>query len=458
MATRASPLVIESPYPERSVDDLVASLSNASAPVVALLNSVLAVAAEFESILQSAAQKANLEIGGPLSQTDWIVGTGHQPVVYHPGLLAKEEQAGVISAKLNATSVNFILDLDEHDCTDFSVPSIVSGLPTETRNRLGAGSGLAVSQRVENVPADGSSVFAAYKRLLGEPIAVANTVVKRAFGKIAVRQVPFSLLVRKPEVQRVLMQLSQSPSLFTTYNKALLQHRLENRIQNAANPFPNLADGELPLWIWNSTSNSRRVLRHGEEIAANEFLVPRGAFVSLFLRKYCCGLFIHGTGGRTYEPAVERIAKELNLEISSPYIIVSANQYPFSKFIDRFEELQSALTLVRSGPSHVGELLKALSWSEDERSTLIQLSTKKAELIAELHNAKLASQSTPRTTREIGIEIKKIDNELRTTIDSSSTVSKIREEFEILSACEPIIYRRDFPFWCATLEQSDRVK
>lgn len=453
MATRGSPLIVESPYPDLTVDKLLAKLTpDKSAPDANLLDSVIAVATEFESVLQHAAKRAGLEINSPRAPVNRaLIATGHQPVVYHPGLLAKEEQAERIGLKLGATSVNFILDLDEHDCTEFAVALVVNDTPTETKYRLGGGVGLPITQRIETAIEGEGPVFSAYRKLLSEPIAVANTVVRRAFAKIALWHVPFSFLVCRPEVQRVLVELSQSPSLFTVYNESLKQHRLDNRIQNAANPFPNLESGELPMWIWNFNSNSRRILQAGDSLSPNEFLVPRGAFVSLFLRKYCCGLFIHGTGGKTYEPAVEKIAKDLNLEIATPYIIVSANRYPFTNFIDRLENLQTIIELVRSGPSHVQELLSRLTWSENERSNIMRVSAKKTDLIAELQLAKSAPQSVGRSTREIGIEIKGVDNELRSVIDASPIVSRIRDEYAKLSSIESLLYRRDFPFWCSDL-------
>lgn len=455
MASRGPALILE------SVDGVALEALMSSVQEGARLRAiVLSTAQQFEGRIQEAASRLGIEVPSPTTLSGPIVAAGHQPVVYHAGLVEKEVQAHLLADLRHGLAINFILDLDDQDCAAFSEPHITPSAPTVKIHRFGSGAGLPVGQRIETIPvldedagAPAHHAMTIYRRFVGEPVSIAHVVARRLLGprllqEQPVWQVPFSLLVRRPDVQRLLRDLAARTDLSQIYNATLSAFRLERKIKNAANPFPNLPENELPFWVWSpsAVAASRRALTVNEQLHEHEYLVPRGALVSLFLRAWCCDVFIHGTGGRTYEPAVDAVATALSISVSAPYVIASANRYPFAQHIDEYEQLLATTALIRSGPSHVEELITALSFDEQSSAQLRALSHRKSILIEELQAAKSTRGSD---TKAIGVAIKSTDNDIRSLIDSHPAVLTVKGRCSALQQIEETLYRRDFPFWYA---------
>lgn len=435
-------------------------------PSPPLAAEVLHVAAAFESSLAGAAAKiaanagtSRIPVSSPeISLTQPVIATGHQPVVYHPGLTAKEEFAVRLSGLRSGIALNFILDLDEQDCLSFEIPhpgataTARSASELTSAFRFDDSNALPVDQRIARIPAvDGADTptqhtLKLYEKLLMTPVNIAHAAVRRLLLRSnSLLHVPFSLLFARPLVQETLRIVLCTPDLARRYNSAMDRFRAEQRIKNSANPFPNLAEGELPAWVWNPGTGGKRVFSVGTVLQPRELLVPRGALVTAFLRRYCCDLFVHGLGGKAYEPAVEMVAAEIfENSTFAPYCVVSSNVYPFSDGITEFESLSELTDLIRSGPSHLETLSKRLGLEQSVSSELSRLALRRADLVASLSEAKTVKGSD---TKAIGLAIKELDSEIRTKLIGIPQVEAVHRAHARLAEFESTLYRRDFPFW-----------
>ena len=251
------------------------------------------------------------------SSADWLTGdpdscpvvlTGHQPVVFHPGLAFKYQVTEQFAASIGAIAVAVQIDTDEGDAGQFPVPAAVDeetvaggGLwPALTQRRatwtaaaggapglLGTGQLGSVEQRrltaqqvqrwlttagCRSAATSFECVAGWYRQLpeSGMSAAVANTAVRRR-GGIGSRllELPLSWICGLPEVVRFLCGvLRRAEDFFGAYNQALQGFRQQHGIRNAANPFPDLhraagVDGEryeLPLWLVDLPGGRRRVV------------------------------------------------------------------------------------------------------------------------------------------------------------------------------------------------------
>ena len=248
---------------------------------------------------------------------DWLTGdpatcpvvlTGHQPIVFHPGLAFKYQVTEQFAAGAGAIAVAVQIDTDEGDAGQFPVPVAVDGAVAAgggmwralTQGRatwtadVGGGVGLLGTGRLGSVvqreqvaqqvqcwlKAAGCAAAAAsfecvagwYGQLpeSGLSVSTANTAVRRR-GGIGSRllELPLSWVCGLPEVVRFLCGvLRRADDFFGAYNRSLQRFRQQQGIRNAANPFPDLRrvaglDGEryeLPLWLVDVSGGERRVV------------------------------------------------------------------------------------------------------------------------------------------------------------------------------------------------------
>jgi hypothetical protein len=209
-----------------------------------------------------------------------VVMAGHQPVVYHPGLLFKNQQLSRISKDADALAINVIIDTDEGDGGRLVWPLVHDSTITLRTDSLVESEGLFASQSVTG-PQRVSEIFSTmasdlrssglidaarrvetvsdlYARLSSQPIAVANSIVRWAHEDRRYLEVPLSRILAIPEVRDLLYSwVKDSQGLVSCYNKTLEEFRSEHKIKNSANPFPNMKVEaetiELPFWVISAT-------------------------------------------------------------------------------------------------------------------------------------------------------------------------------------------------------------
>jgi len=305
------PFLYERPISEPPPGRWAPSVWQPASPKLATLRSfarrsLLQAASRYTQLLVRTASNSGLSLPGAEcdfanAETAPLLVTGHQPVIFHPGLVFKYQLTDAVSQSLGCPAVAIVIDTDEGDAGAFEVPQVVAvdgespaGLsPAVSALRrsissLSKGSALyaacrlASSQQRFDISAQVrrslesagspaaagafSDAFAHYARLPEDlPMGTANTVVRRVAGiGSRLADVPLTAVCGLPEVLRFFSGvLSRAPEFHNIYNSVLDDWRQQQGIRNAANPFPNLRSArnslELPFWLVDTGRGVRTV-------------------------------------------------------------------------------------------------------------------------------------------------------------------------------------------------------
>lgn len=320
-----------------------------------------------------------------------MVLTGHQPEIFHPGIVFKYEMTYRFAVERQLTGIAISMDCDTGNAGRFLVPQpagdasstsswAVAGTRSESLVRddgllchqhlLPANELEEVRRQVDRQLRDCqisdaadrfTAVMATYCQLGGESAVMAHSIVRRANGlSPGLLELPFSSLCRLPDVQLWLAQVVLDGEPFhRAYNETLDEWRELRKLRSAAHPFPNLGrEGsrfELPLWhvdlerpsrraVWAQTAQDRvELFAGGAKLATVErngvqgilpeldqaLLVPRGALITMLFRLFCSDLFVHGLGGQTYDQYTDTLI-ERHFGIEPPaFAVASATRYLF---------------------------------------------------------------------------------------------------------------------------------
>jgi hypothetical protein len=430
-----------------------------------------------KSLVDLARAKGLTEITAPTenqTQVEKIVMTGHQPVIYHPGLLYKLEVSRRFSRDTGAVPVQVVIDTDEGDAGSISWPLVSAGNLEIKRASIGSDGGtdsLYSEQRVadgdtvtrvfdqiiedlktsglEQVASRVVEVKSAYVALAGESLIAANSIVRWLFSDTAMLEVPLSELLKVDEFKAVLEGFySDAPRLVETYNATLDSYRKEHRISNAANPFPNMKidqrGAEVPLWrilkgtrspVFNKSDLPSPVEDDGG------FLATRGSLTTLLLRAYCSDLFVHGLGGGKYDRFVEQFAKSY-LGVTLPTFVVASRTV--SLFPEKVAKLSREVELasnVKEMTSKTELFLGQGIFTEEEERQLKGIITKRDELRLKLQGP-IESDQRSVVSRELSEENRKA----RGIIEQGS----LKPIIASAAANEALLARwsfREFPFF-----------
>lgn len=409
---------------------------------------VLTAATAYTSELAQLSADVGLETGslaasftGPCDAP--IAATGHQPVIFHPGLLAKnqllQELLGTSPSGPTAvdrspsgpaedravTGLMIHIDTDQGTAGTIRFPKAHPQLQVSSID-VSTGGGLFLSQRIlpEDRVADlaqevvssletfgfadaaerTSVVMDQYTRLAGQSAVAANAIVRRLWQTDATcLELPFSRLCQLPELRGIFCEwISDATRLHRTYNASLQQHRLAHGITNSANPFPDLAGTgrtvELPFWIVSADGSRRESLvvnpvQPLSDIGDTDLIVPRGMLISTVLRLFVSDLFIHGTGGEHYDVCTERfVAQWLDVELPES-VTATTTRFLFDDEVRQLAEVSQRRQTVHNSQhrfrTHVEHGRFPLTWQPLAQHLL----TEREEAVAALNAARAAGRS-----------------------------------------------------------------
>lgn len=410
-----------------------------------------------------------------------IIMAGHQPVIYHPGLLSKVQSLARFTKQSDAIGINIIIDTDEGDAGIIHWPSLERGsLEIKRASIATKGCSLYSEQCVESesvlveifesievdlrrcteVYTGGALSIeqtrfagALYRRLAGEPISIAHAVVRWALMKLPLLELPLSTIVQETEVRYILSEFARDGiRLAETYNKTLDTFRHAHRIANSANPFPNMKYYgdicELPMWRIREGLREPLLYSKGAHLfvgaelkQGSEYLAPRGSITTMVLRGFCSDLFIHGLGGAKYDRFVDQLAlKYLGVELPR-YVMASRTRYIFP---ERVAELQRSLELaskVKEITARTESFIGKGIFPEEEESQLLAVVTERATLRKALQQA---TNSAERSM--VAHALNSANSAVRKIVESGS----LRSHIESAASNEAALGRwsfREFPFF-----------
>lgn len=254
---------------------------------------------------------ARTELGLPNDQP--IVFSGHQPIVFHNGILAKLIAQHVIATKCNAHPVWIVADQDEAALESVRVPtgsnetlrasliqilppgSIPPGVPPAS---LPAMDPLETDDERLNELAEYLRGYA-YESTLARQFASAT--IQLACDRLSIPSptiIYTSELNRSATITNLIQEtITDARSCVGSYNNAVAQHP-------GAGVRPlRIDDDEIELPLWGMRQSAPRIPITTKNAArfTQQELVPRGLFMSAIARTRLGELFIHGTGGWAYD-------------------------------------------------------------------------------------------------------------------------------------------------------------
>lgn len=259
-----------------------------------------------------------------------IVMTGHQPVMFHPGVLAKYIAARALASNSDAHAAFLVVDQDETDPGAMRVPTVgANGVIGESTLRLlpAPGPGVPagfVGPGAPRAPDEESLARSPWGFVRQGAESVVNALRANASAPSLAAQCALasfdlmrpcagdatpvfaSSLSSTALFERILTRLRDDPARFVRiHNEAVAAH-------SRAGVAPLASDDargthELPLWRVGAGEARRRVL--SDQLATSS-LAPRALLMTLLVRAGICDLFIHGAGGWEYDQITERIARE----------------------------------------------------------------------------------------------------------------------------------------------------
>ena len=225
-----------------------------------------------------------------------IVLAGHQPELFHPGVWYKNFVLSNLGERLNATSINLVIDNDLSTNHGIEVPELVNGnartrpipfdlsdeqIPHEERSIRDMDLFESFESRVADAikPIGDRPIIAqlwphvltAAKALeqhdgtkLGASIAAGRHRLEVEFG-LRNLEVPLSQVVSGAPFFHFLLQIVDDAKTFrTAYNESLTEYRTVNKLRSRSHPVPALeqieAWTEVPFWVWHTNAPERKRL------------------------------------------------------------------------------------------------------------------------------------------------------------------------------------------------------
>jgi hypothetical protein len=256
------------------------------------------------------------------------------------------------------------------------------------------------------------------------------------------------------------------------YNTELDRYRAISKTRNLAQPFPNLAiddDGiELPLWhlarhlrqnVWAKPhpGGGTTLLAGGEPIAelpadreraldaldASDALVaPKALVLTLFVRLFCCDIFIHGVGGGRYDQVTDGVIRRYFGVEPPGFVVASMTMYlPLGAHVVSDEEVGAARERLNRLEHNPDALLGEVEFDSDaERDRAVALAAEKTRLVEQIAKPDADKKALGTRIREVNAELGRVLEPLRSAYEAELGA------LEAAKAAAEILTDRTYPF------------
>lgn len=430
-----------------------------------------------------------------------VVATGHQPELYHPGVWIKDFLLQRLSEETGAAAFDLVVDTDGFETMSVSSPCMSPGvarcqqyLAVGGQSATYAGASVptqhelddfcqATASMLGSLPAPAiSRHFAAFCDDLRSAqsdagnLAELVTIARRRYEASAgtdYLELPLTRLIRSEAFAEFVCDIARNAGAFSdAYNGELDDYRTANKTRTTAQPFPNLGrDGirvELPLWsvadgaresVWVESgsegtlrffsASGRALLELDPDVepvsafaSADVAFAPKALLLTLFVRLFCCDIFIHGVGGGRYDSVTDGVCRSYYGIEPPAYVVASITMYlPLGAHAVTDEEIATAKDRLNRLEHNPDALLGEVDFdSAEERVMALELAGEKARLVAAI-----AEPEADRKT--IGIAIKAANVKLSLLLEPLR--QGMREDLIALEsqrAAAEILTDRTYPF------------
>lgn len=404
---------------------------------------------------------------------DPIVMTGHQPEFFHPGVWVKYFLLQRISQDLGATALDIVVDSDGYDMLAMTAPCMAPEVK-RCRQYLAIGSSdscyacspvpslsdidlfcSAGDQLLATLPAP--SVRRHFRefcvqlrsasedaRDLSELMTFARRRYEGASGTDYL-ELPVTHLVRGEAYRRFVADIAlNAPRFADAYNKELDEFRALTRTRSAAQPFPDLAISgsrvELPFWAMTGkhretvsvdvADGSVRLLagqdvfaelpRNGGSLArliseSEVLIAPKAVALTMFLRLFCCDLFIHGVGGGRYDAVTDGISRRYYGIDPPRFAVASLTMYlPLGAHAVTEDEIVAAKERLNRLEHNPNALLGEVEFEqEEEQDEARSLAAEKRALVEQIAAPGADKKALGARIREVNARLAEILSPLR---------------------------------------------
>lgn len=376
-------------------------------------------------------------------RTKPVIATGHQPYLWHPGILAKYIAADVYAQHVQGSTLDVIVDHNPLEPLSFDLPKkqgdVLSAshlllderpdagsLPPNRLSPLHEGQASHLLRKAVDPTQYAPSIHKGVIHIAQVYTHISEQLTQAGQTTLLLNQLRYRFLEEFPET------LSTSQLVTATFLDRLLADPIRSvrSYNHAAHAYP--AAGirplyvgrdvvEVPLWaqgdstvtpVYADLGDSGRsqlfTVAHNQHLDltgddALQHLRPRAITLSAIMRSELCDLFIHGTGGGVYDQVTERWWKDWTGETLAPMAVVSADIYlPFDVPVATPEEHTQAQWFAHHLPHNVDRYAEAMDGeaaelSREKRGLLDRMSDdrdkrRRAKAFARIHaiNAELA--------------------------------------------------------------------
>lgn len=244
-----------------------------------------------------------------------IVMSGHQPLLWHAGILAKLLAAAELAAAAGAHAAWIVPDMDEADPTTARVPKGRAEQAEAAEIRLLAGDPPKPGVPAGSIPAraplpapnlpgvaDALARFQTEPSLAMQAGRAAVALAAERFGLDHPTVIPASALLATRAWAELLAAIRRDPAAcVAAYNAGASAHP-EAGVRPLAE---DRARVELPLWRVRPDQPRLPVFSDQLDQIPPDQLRPRALAMTAICRAALCDLFIHGLGGEKYDRVTE---------------------------------------------------------------------------------------------------------------------------------------------------------
>jgi len=290
-------------------------------------------------------KKTRCELG--LAADKPIIATGHQSLLWHPGILVKYLLVDALAKRHDFAAANLVVDQHAGDYASFEVPvKRVDGSLAVRKLRLAnvrtdepmcrhepfspgaAPAHLPVA--LPHIQSGIERIFAACRAHRDSPNAAIQ--MARALADLMkpwvdpMPNVTATDLVETSLARAIMRRMADNP------------HRCAESYNRAVAAVPSAGIGpllirddyvELPLWRIRADGRPMRAYDNDVQCVVEgdpdaPMLLPRALFMTALVRLGMCDLFVHGTGGANYDRAMELWIKDWLGLSSAPIAVATA--------------------------------------------------------------------------------------------------------------------------------------
>lgn len=270
-----------------------------------------------------------------------IIMTGHQAELWHPGILAKLFAAQALADRVGGEAVWLVVDQDANDPFALRLPVREPGeAMREALLSLAPHRAALANQPTGLIPVAGSidakldgDAQAATPEIAGRLARIVTLLSRHSDAPSAAAQVMRAQFEALGDVVRMPRIVYASQIARTTLFAGFMAlatgktDRVRGVYNEGVAAVPGsdvltLARGELP--VWRIDGRQRRLRATMGESLEGATLLPGGLLMTGLMRLGGCDLFIHGTGGRAYEPVNDRWLPRLIGGTLAPFVTATA--------------------------------------------------------------------------------------------------------------------------------------